>query len=180
MLLPALCTQSAPASAFNTSDTSLRWQTQITSRGATYTGYRDALSFRFLGLKYGTYPQRYTYSSVNNATGDVSALDYGSICWQNDAIYGYTNGGEDCLFLNVYTPYLPSDKQKSATLKPVMLWIHGGAYWNGYGSDPTFDGGNLASRGDVVVVTINYRLGDFGFLVVNGTDAKGNYGKLST
>ncbi|KAK1815655.1 hypothetical protein LTR12_009932 [Friedmanniomyces endolithicus] len=62
-------------------------------------------------------------------------------------------------------------------LKPVLFWIHGGAYINGYGSDPTWDGGNLASRGDIVVVTINYRLGDFGFLVgPNGTGLNGNYG----
>jgi carboxylesterase type B len=40
-----------------------------------------------------------------------------------------------------------------------MLWIHGGAFLGGSGSDPVFDGGNLASRGDVVVVTINYRYG---------------------
>jgi len=57
--------------------------------------------------------------------------------------------------------------------------IHGGGYNNGYGSDPTFDGGNLASRGDVVVVTINYRLNDFGYLVLNNTGepTNGNYGK---
>lgn len=57
-----------------------------------------------------------------------------------------------------------------------MFWIHGGAFVSGYGSDPTFDGGNMASRGDVVVVTINYRLGAFGFLALNDGKTNGNYG----
>jgi carboxylesterase type B len=58
-----------------------------------------------------------------------------------------------------------------------MLWIHGGGFTGGQGSDTTFDGGNLASRGDVVVVTINYRLSTLGFLALgNNTAVKGNYG----
>ncbi|CAG8311700.1 unnamed protein product [Penicillium nalgiovense] len=57
-----------------------------------------------------------------------------------------------------------------------MLWIHGGAFTGGTGSDPTFDGGNLASRGDVVVVTINYRLGTLGFLALDDGKTNGNYG----
>ncbi|OKP05002.1 Para-nitrobenzyl esterase [Penicillium subrubescens] len=57
-----------------------------------------------------------------------------------------------------------------------MFWIHGGAFTGGSGSDPTFDGGNLASRGDVVVVTINYRLGTLGFLALNDGITNGNYG----
>lgn len=57
-----------------------------------------------------------------------------------------------------------------------MVWIHGGGFTSGTASDPTFDGGNLASRGDVVVVTINYRLGTLGFLALDGTSVTGNYG----
>lgn len=57
-----------------------------------------------------------------------------------------------------------------------MFWIHGGAFTSGTGSDPTFDGGNLASRGDVVVVTTNYRLGTLGFLALDDGKTKGNYG----
>lgn len=66
--------------------------------------------------------------------------------------------GEDCLNLNVWTPGLDSAR------RPVMVWIHGGGYRSGSGSSPMYDGANLASRGDVVVVTINYRLGALGFL----------------
>lgn len=65
---------------------------------------------------------------------------------------------EDCLYLNIWTP----DRTASAPL-PVMVWIHGGGFQNGMGTSPTYDGAALAARG-VVVVTINYRLGVFGFL----------------
>lgn len=64
---------------------------------------------------------------------------------------------EDCLFLDVYTP--GSDGAR----RPVLVWIHGGAFVNGSGSMPWYDGAALAALGDVVVVTINYRLGAFGF-----------------
>ena len=65
---------------------------------------------------------------------------------------------EDCLYLNVWTPGLDDGS------RPVMVWIHGGAFTLGSGSEPMYSGANLARRGDVVVVTINYRLGALGFL----------------
>ena len=65
---------------------------------------------------------------------------------------------EDCLYLNVWTPGLDD------AARPVMVWIHGGAFTIGSGSEPYYDGARLAKRGDVVVVTINYRLGALGFL----------------
>ena len=64
---------------------------------------------------------------------------------------------EDCLYLNVWTPGLDD-------ARPVMVWIHGGAFTIGSGSEDYYNGANLASRGDVVIVTINYRLGALGFL----------------
>jgi hypothetical protein len=120
--LPALCTQTAPASTINSSDTSAQYQTQVSAGDAVYTGYRDALSFRFLGIQYGAYPARFTYSSVYNATGDVSALEFGAICRQKDAITNVNDGSEDCLHLNIYTPSLPSPKDAAPKLKPVMFW----------------------------------------------------------
>lgn len=65
---------------------------------------------------------------------------------------------EDCLYLNVYTPTADGGR------RPVMVWIHGGAFVIGSGSQPIYGGAALARRGDVVVVTINYRLGPLGFL----------------
>jgi carboxylesterase type B len=57
-----------------------------------------------------------------------------------------------------------------------MFYIHGGAFLAGTGANPEYDGGNLVSRGDVVVVTINYRLGVFGFLSLDDNSTRGNYG----
>ena len=86
-------------------------------------------------------------------------------------------GSEDCLFLNIWTPYLPSDPdEQKSKLKPVMFWIHGGAFKSGSGSDAYYGGGGLSSRGDVVVVTINYRLSTLGFLALDDGVTNGNYG----
>jgi para-nitrobenzyl esterase len=81
------------------------------------------------------------------------------------------HASEDCLTLNVWTP-APSNERK-----PVMVWIHGGSFVNGSGS--TYDARRLAVRGDIVVVTINYRLGTLGFLAhpeLGPAGAVGNYG----
>jgi para-nitrobenzyl esterase len=82
---------------------------------------------------------------------------------------------EDCLYLNVTTPSLEGSR-------PVMVWIYGGGFTGGGGSIPWYDGANLARRGDVVVVTFNYRLGAFGWLHLGELDpseaASGNCGLL--
>ncbi|MCJ7604842.1 MAG: carboxylesterase/lipase family protein [Dehalococcoidales bacterium] len=65
---------------------------------------------------------------------------------------------EDCLFLNVFTPGLDDRK------RPVMVWIHGGAFNLGSGSSPMYEASKLARNGDAVIVTLNYRLGELGFL----------------
>jgi para-nitrobenzyl esterase len=85
---------------------------------------------------------------------------------------------EDCLYLNVWTP-----AKSSGDRLPVMVWIHGGSNNVGAGSQPDYDGNNLAKKG-VVAVTLNYRLDVFGFLAhpeltkESGTSASGNYGLL--
>ena len=85
---------------------------------------------------------------------------------------------EDCLYLNVWTAARPGERL------PVMVWIHGGAFQQGAGSNPVFVRGNLAEQG-VVLVTFNYRLGPFGFfahpeLSAEAADgASGNCGLLS-
>ncbi len=85
---------------------------------------------------------------------------------------------EDCLYLNVWTP-AKSDTEKL----PVMVWIHGGGYIAGSSSEPRQDGENLAKKG-VVVVSMNYRLGIFGFFAhpelskESGHHSSGNYGLL--
>jgi para-nitrobenzyl esterase len=82
---------------------------------------------------------------------------------------------EDCLTLNIWTPGLDDAR------RPVMFWIHGGGFAAGSGATPIYDGQHLARRGDVVVVTINYRLGALGYLYnqafTDGDDPhSGNYG----
>lgn len=66
---------------------------------------------------------------------------------------------EDCLVLNIWTPAL-RDHHK----RPVMVWFHGGGFSTGSGTNPVYDGTNLARKGDVVVVTLNHRLNVFGHL----------------
>ncbi len=85
--------------------------------------------------------------------------------------------GEDCLVLNVWTPSV-KDHHK----RPVMVWCHGGAFTSGSGSAPLYDGANLARRGDVVVVTLNHRLGLLGYTYLGHASdlfgASGNVGML--
>ena len=74
---------------------------------------------------------------------------------------------EDCLYLNLWTPGLDGAK------RPVMVWIHGGAFNTGGGHVLAYRGDHLSVRGDVVVITINYRLGAFGFLnLIDATEGK--------
>jgi para-nitrobenzyl esterase len=74
---------------------------------------------------------------------------------------------EDCLYLNIWTPGLDN------THRPVMVWIHGGAFTLGAGSEPTYDSGILPKRGNIVLISINYRLGMLGFLRLKDvTDGK--------
>ncbi|MCH9708940.1 MAG: carboxylesterase family protein [Actinomycetia bacterium] len=83
---------------------------------------------------------------------------------------------EDCLTLNVWTP-APSRNSASEQPRPVMVWIHGGSFANG--SSGVYDARRLAARGDIIVVTINYRLGVLGFLAhpaLGPAGEVGNYG----
>jgi para-nitrobenzyl esterase len=83
---------------------------------------------------------------------------------------------EDCLFLNIQTPALDDAR------RPVMVWIHGGSFMNGTGGMPWYDGAAFVRHGDVVVVTINYRLGALGWLHLGHLDptyaTSGNNGLL--
>ena len=78
---------------------------------------------------------------------------------------GMTEPGPDCLSLNVWTPTKPSVSEEKL---PVIFFIHGGGLASGGSSPPSADGGALAKRGNVVVVSINYRLGGIGFLAADG------------
>jgi para-nitrobenzyl esterase len=124
-------------------------------------------------------------------TAPRQSLAFGEMCSQFSTNLGDTSvepgtpiGSEDCLTLNLYAPVfetgtLPQDGQRL----PVMVWIHGGG--NTIGSSAFYDGGHLAARENVVVVTLNYRLGPFGWFrhpaLAQGAsdeDRSGNYGTL--
>ncbi len=168
--LPVLCTQSSnqdqPTNSYPTPSN----QVSIASTGNTYVGYRNQKSFRFLGIPYANPPQRWQYSTLYSPTGQtINATDYGPECPQ------YGAGAEFCLYLNIQTPYIPK-QGSTANLRPVFFWIHGGGFTSGSAADPGTDGGNLASREDIVVVQIQYRLSTMGFLAIPETDITGNYG----
>ncbi len=104
--------------------------------------------------------------------GIRDALAYGGRAWQLpnrpkrrpelETLLGpadTTPEGEDCLTLNIWTSGLGDDGRR-----PVMVWLHGGAFAYGSGNRAVTDGANLARRGDVVVVSVNHRLNIFGFL----------------
>ena len=77
--------------------------------------------------------------------------------------------GDDCLTLNIWA----SSNVAAGDRKPVMVWIHGGAYVLGSANQPLYNGRVLAAGGDVVVVTVNYRLGAFGFLDLSSFSTSG-------
>jgi para-nitrobenzyl esterase len=102
------------------------------------------------------------------------ADEFGPVCPQPKSPIPLGPGtriSEDCLFLNVWAPSTAG----AGAAKPVMVWVHGGAYIFGAGSQPLYDGRTLASVGDVIVVTLNYRMGAFGFLDLGGAESGGRF-----
>lgn len=119
---------------------------------------------------------------VKNWQGVRPALDFGPRCMQavvfDDIRYRSNGVSEDCLYLNVWTP------AKSNTERlPVLVYFYGGGFVNGDSSEPRYDGESMAAKG-IVVVSVNYRLGVFGFLAhpeltkESPHKASGNYGLL--
>lgn len=126
--------------------------------GAALPGLR-----RWRGIPYARTGRFEAPQPVVPWEGIRPALQFGKQCPQlmggkiKPGQFDNDTHGEDCLHLNIYAP-----EGGSAGLKPVMVWIHGGAFMAGSG-DP-YDGSALAREGDVVVVTINYRVGVLGFV----------------
>lgn len=171
--LPVLCTQSSTQNSASNAQATSSNEIRIPSAGNTYVGFRNQKSFRFVGVPYANAFQRFEYSTVYNATGQtINATKYGADCSQS----GDSSSSEDCLFLNIQTPYVPRIGS-TERLRPVMFSIHGGGFTGGNGgANSGLDGGNMASRENIVSVELNYRLSTLGFLAIPGTDIKGNFG----
>ncbi|XP_051154450.1 uncharacterized protein LOC127277391 [Leptopilina boulardi] len=130
----------------------------------------------FLGIPYGQAPIDELRFSIpkpaKNWNGIRPANSFGNICPQirNDTLVG----NEDCLFLNVYTPFLNFQSQfNKKDLLPVMFWIHGGYFTRG--SSNVYTARYFLDK-SIILITINYRVGILGFLSTGDSIAPGNYG----
>ncbi|WP_457633764.1 carboxylesterase/lipase family protein [Oceanithermus desulfurans] len=156
--------------------------------GGWVQGYAEADVLVFKGLPYAHADRWRAPQRVDAWRGVLRAQRPGPICPQKGSItvrLGRLAGrylppaSEDCLNLNVWVPA----QDPPAGGWPVMVFVHGGSFTGGSGSEPIYDGARLARRG-VVVVTFNYRLGPFGFLALpelarrDPHGSTGNYGLL--
>ena len=138
-------------------------QTIVSAPAGSWRGEDLAESIAFRGIRYAQPPlgqlrfaQPLPYPAF---TETVDAASFGPSCIQPPSA-SLPTYSEDCLSLNIWRP------RSNVSNLPVMFWIHGGAFVTGGSASPTYDGERLASRGDSVIVTINYRLGDLGFLAL--------------
>ena len=140
--------------------------TQETPSG-TFQGFAEHEVRKFLGIRYASAPvgglRFHPPQPMPAASAPVDATRFGNRNLQvgvPEEVFAdlevQGDESEDCLFLNIYTP------DSAPGPKPVLVWIHGGAFMCGSGND--YDASTFARQNDVVVVTINYRLGIFGFL----------------
>ena len=132
-------------------------------------GSRAGSTHRWLGIPYAAPALgqlRYRAPQPPTAWEGVrDALEFGSVAPQEQTklipIPPGLKISEDCLSLNIWAP---EEAAIDARKRPVMVWIHGGAYFIGFSAQPIYKGQALAETGDVIIVTLNYRLGAVGFL----------------
>ncbi|EDP48119.1 hypothetical protein KXX16_006926 [Aspergillus fumigatus] len=180
--LPALCTSKVPPTTDTNRAVVESSKISVMYQGYTLTGYRDARSFRFLGVPFANPPVkdlRFAPPQPYSGPKTLDATKFSASCVQSVSSFGTlgNSGGisEDCLYLNIYTPVLPAHGAHNSLRKPVAVYFYGGAFTKGSASMIDYDGGNFASRNDVVVVTVNYRLGALGWLAT-GSLTTGSYG----
>lgn len=147
--------------------------------GVVYSNQNDQKSHAYLGIPYAQQPvgdRRWKAAEpLASLEGNpFTATKFGSECVQPSSDLSGYSGSEECLFLNVYRP---ADQAKTGL--PVMVWIPGGGFIVGSGSQPVMNGTALANQ-DIILVTMNYRLGALGFLRYQGNDAAigGNFAIL--
>ncbi|PNF20727.1 hypothetical protein B7P43_G17299, partial [Cryptotermes secundus] len=148
-------------------------------KGKTMTSAKGRTFYSFQGIPYAKPPTgllRFRDTQPPTAwEGELDATEPGSLCMQVTPL-GLVVGTEDCLILNIFTPLLPeqngSHNEQNGELN-VMVWIHGGAFYSG--SSEQYSAQYLMDK-NVVFVSINYRLGVYGFLSTGDDESPGNYG----
>ena len=152
-------------------------RTSARTRSGRILGTRNGDLHVFRGIRYGADTATHRFQPPQREIpwrGAREALAFGASAPQGG---GDGPGSEDCLFLNVTTPGLRDGRRR-----PILFYIHGGGFNNGSGSDPLYDGSQLCTHGDVVVVTVNHRLNAFGYLYLGEFDQRfaesGNVGQL--
>jgi carboxylesterase type B len=141
-------------------------------RGQVVSFPENKTVLRYLGIPYAK-ANRFEYPQQTKWTEIFNAVQNGKACPQPNSSFGVQNleeeTNEDCLNLNIFVP------KSSTTNLPVIVYIGGLFYCFGK-AGTTFNETNVALRGNVIVVSLNYRLGIFGFLSTGSEVIKGNYG----
>uniref|UniRef100_A0A8C2ATX7 Carboxylic ester hydrolase n=1 Tax=Cyprinus carpio TaxID=7962 RepID=A0A8C2ATX7_CYPCA len=153
----------------------LEWMVQGKSHSVGLFRYMDV----FKGIPFAAPPGRLEKPVPHPGwDGVLKATDYRMRCMQLNLLATDVVGSEDCLYLNIWVP----QGNTVSTNLPVMVFIYGGGFLLGGGQGANFldnylyDGQEIADRGNVIVVTFNYRVGSLGFLSSGNAEAPGNYG----
>jgi para-nitrobenzyl esterase len=154
----------------------------IVTESGPLKGIETSTEDQFLGIPYAASPVGNLRWMPPQPHGPwqvvLDATQFGNYCTQPDGVGGIF-GDENCLTLNVYRPHQMKNANNGSGV-PVMVWVHGGAFTMGGPAD--YDPSPLVLGGNVIVVTINYRLGYLGFLAHSALDAEGhlagNYGLM--
>jgi para-nitrobenzyl esterase len=163
----ALLALSLGAPAFATTPT-------VTVEQGVLSGVEVGSVEEFLGVRYAMPPvgdlRWRPPQPVSRGHQHLDATQFGNNCAQGTSPWGTPSSSEDCLFLNIYVPTATGGSQLWERKLPVMVWIHGGGFTAGDGAvyDPT----ELVQQGNVIVVTINYRLGALGLFAHPALDAE--------
>jgi len=176
--LTILCGVAGGSCSNEADSTSAPMTNAETSLGIAHGVLTDEGVVAFLGLPFAEAPigdLRFKPPVPIESWGDpFDASEFGPACPQpvepGQALY--QNQSEDCLTLNVWTPSADDGK------RPVMVWVHGGGWVYEGTEDPLYNGSKLAARGEVVVVSMEYRLGAFGFSHFEDVEGSGNAGLL--
>uniref|UniRef100_A0A3B1JTH7 Carboxylic ester hydrolase n=1 Tax=Astyanax mexicanus TaxID=7994 RepID=A0A3B1JTH7_ASTMX len=156
----------------------------VSTEGGMVEGKNNGVGlFRYMdvfkGVPFAAPPGRFQKPVPHPGwTGVLKATEFSKRCLQLTLLQSGTRGSEDCLYLNIWVP----QGRSVSTGLPVMLFFYGGAFLMGGSQGANFldnylySGEEIADRGNVIVVTVNYRLGTLGFLSSGDSELPGNYG----